>query len=391
MLDYKQIEKIHPMILFLVFTIALSSILPLFFLAPPSSESQTFNESSATGSITYQLSGNHLFFTLSLTTLNKAIFLFSTNIIQIDITLNKDNLVTFPYEVSNQSLDSLPLIFMETINLTQSDIFGTSFTIESKISFNYYSHVTLQSIIGRIDYPLYDKWFIITAVGCIGLFGLTSIVLKQKENLNYIEIIKNYFQKNKYSYSVYEEALTKINDNFYFIFYLAPLILIFALMYQIYFIFSQFEGTTLLLFDSKLTLSFVIAAHSYLILTSPAILNTIVDEFKGNRLVRKNRIKDNLIFVPFLIVFYSFVFVLFRFIPNEILFAVCVIFSFLINTTFYYLSLVHHSWKLKYQMKRKNILLYSIYYRLGYTALVLFIILFFIYSTTPYPVYLLLF
>ena len=162
-------------------------------------------------------------------------------------------------------------------------------------------------------------------------------------------------------------------------------------MYQIYFIFSQFEGTTLLLFDSKLTLSFVIAAHSYLILTSPAILNTIVDEFKGNRLVRKNRIKDNLIFVPFLIVFYSFVFVLFRFIPNEILFAVCVIFSFLINTTFYYLSLVHHSWKLKYQMKRKNILLYSIYYRLGYTALVLFIILFFIYSTTPYPVYLLLF
>ena len=396
MVDYKQIEKIHPMILFLIFTIGLSSILPIFFLVPLPQESQPFNNAAADGSIQYQLSGDKLLFTFTINKANTDVFSYTLNSVAISISVNKNELVSFNYLITNESLTSIPLAFHEIINLTQSDVFTTSFTIESRVSINQntpvYESFVLESFIGRIDYPLYDKWFIITALSCISLFIVTALVLKQKESLNFPEIIKSYFYKKKYSYSAYESMLPKINDSFYFIFYMAPAIFIFVLMYQIYFTFSTMTHTLLFIFNYKYTVAFVIALHSFLILTSPAILNTIVDEFKGSRLLQKNRIKDNLIFTPFLMSFYFFLALILRFFPSKILFAVCIGVSFIVNTLFYFLSMVHHSWKFKYSfLSTKKLFFYALSYRIVYTILVQFIILFFIYSTTPYPVYLLLF
>lgn len=134
----------------------------------------------------------------------------------------------------------------------------------------------------------------------------------------------------------------------------------------------------------------MLAVHSLLIVLSPTFVDYILDYYKGNPLIRKNRIKDNFIFLPFIIFFYGFEFVLIRFNSTVDMFNTLIVLSFLFTSIIYYLSINYYVKKFGYTINFAKRVILTISYRLFYSAFLYLTLQFFVFETSNFPVYLLI-
>ncbi len=391
MIDYKKIEKIHPLILFTVFILAITAILPLFFLAPPATSNQPFQNEAVSGSITYELNKTEIFLTLRVNSMNPILFTNNKTNFHIIISINTIDSYMFDFNVFNYSKNSFPIHYSKTINLTKGADFGSSFNIRSELTVNSGSNVygaySFNNSIGRNELQIYDRWLVITVISSLGMFAIPLFYLKYIKNFSFIPILREFWAS---SYSLYLKILDQINDNSYFVIFFAPTLIIFSFLYQVYLRFSFVTNSSLLFFNSKIMLYFLLSMHALLIVLSPAIVDYIVDYLKGNPLVQKNRIKDNLIFLPFLVLFYGFEFILVRFAHSSLMFYIMIFLAFFFNFYIYYVSLKFYITKFNYHISQINLIFLAIGYRILYSGFVYFILLFFIFSSPNYPIYLLL-
>lgn len=391
MINYKQVEKIHPMVLFTIFVLSITAILPLFFFTPQPSTEQTFQVNAASGTINYRLTKTHIFLTFSVSSLNAYLFHNSNAIFHLSIIINSGSPQTFEFIIKNTSNFVLPYTFNQAINLTQNQSFSSSFQIKTQIQVfsgatvvNHFNSITT---IGHSSQVVSDKWFIISFISLVIMWITPILYLKHKKEFSLISILKNY---SKGLYESYETFMTQINDNSYFIMFFVPTLLLFVFLYRIYINFTSLTNSSLLFFNSKLFIIVILSLHALLISMSPTILNYILDHYKGNKLIRKNRIKDNMIFLPFLVAFYLLEFILVRVDQTKLMFVLLVVVAFIFNTFVYFQSLKYHSLKFDYHLSSKYLLTSAVGYRCIY-AIVLFLTLqFFLFSSTSYPAYLLL-
>ena len=390
MLHYKEIEKIHPLILFFIFVIALSSILPLVFYAPRSFEKQNFTDLTASGTMELKLHSNELLFTLILTSVHDQSLFYTKHIFGVEITIN--SLDTYPYYfiADNLTPSTLPLTYNCSLNLKSDYQFSQS--IDVQITLNLISTVeeSYNFQIGRFSFSLYARWIFITLFFSIIALTITTRIFKKRNTTTLImNTAKSFF---KSSYASYESLLAKLTDNEIFIFFSIPYILLFCFLNVYYTNFSIITQSSYLFYNLKVNLFVLLLIHLFLLINSPIIINWLVDRYSriANRLINKNYQKNSLIYLPIFTVFYGILAFITYVFPYQFLLLLILPFTIIFNIGLYYISLKYHCWRYHYKTTDQFIFRVIISYRIFYTLIIFFFSLLFVFASSSFPTYLLL-
>lgn len=390
MLHYKEIEKVHPLILFFVFVLALTSVLPLVFYAPVPTQSQNFVEPTGAGEISLKLKANSIFFTLIISSIQDHSILNNRHVFEVDLTVNSINTNFYSFITPNLTLASLPLKFTGIDNLTSSNYFSQSIKIQIILSLLATTHTVYNFQVGRIDLALYARWTIITLFFSVLAFYITIRYYK-KRNTNYslLSMAKSFY---RFSFAQYESFLSSLNPNEISILFIIPYILLFSFLDVYYINFSRLTASSYLFYNLKNDVFVLLIIHLILITNSPVIINSLVDRYSdvGNRLIRKSYQKNSLIILPVYMIFYGAIILISTIFLNQLFLLLLVPLATVFNIGLYYITLKYHCWKYHYKVTNKFLFKLIISYRIGYTLILYFSALLFVFSNSSFPSFLLL-
>ena len=387
-MNYKDIEKVHPLIIFLIFILAITAIFPVTFQAPVSSQTSPFSNDIASGSITFALSNNNTIF-IDITIYSIQNYnLYSSSQINGHTIVNNIDIYDFSFNVYKKPTNNEPLKYAAPLNLSSSDLFVANFNIYLYLSFGSSQPFYISFFqIGRSDRSLDNRWSFITSLSCIAILIVSIYYFTKKFNIALLSMLKSFF---KYSFTNYESSLSSLNENLLFILFFTPSILLFTFFSSVYINFSYLTKSTPLFYNLKADVLVLLATHIALIVFSPVILNYILDRYYGNPLIKKTRIKNSLIFLLFYIPFYGFIALLVELFPFDQFFILLLPIAFIFNVGLYFISAKHHCWKYNYHLSDIKILRTSILFRLLYSLTLFFSLELFVFSNSPLPVYYLL-
>lgn len=389
MLHYKDIEKVHPLILFFIFVLALTSVLPLVFYAPVPSQTKDFVEPAGTGKISVKLESNRIFFTLVISSVQDPSIFSNRHVIELEMTINTLETSLYDFITHNLTVSSFPLKFTGVDNLTSSEFFSQSINIQIVLSILSTTHTIYNFQVGRIDLPLYARWTLITLFFSIIAFYI-PIRLYKKRNANYslLTMAKSFF---RFSYQQYENFLETLNTNELSIFFAIPYILLFSFLNIYYTNYSRITESSFLFYNLKNDVFILLIIHLYLVTNSPIIINSLVDRYSDvSRLIKKSYQKNSLIMLPVYTVFYAFIALISTIFLNQLALFLLIFVSAVFNVGIYYITLKYHCSKYHYEITNRFIFKTIIGYRIGYTIILFIVSLLFLFTTSSFPSYLIL-
>ena len=398
----EKIEKIQPIILFLFFLLAISSILPLAYLAPLDSADTNISSKNIDAHISFKLDGTNIRFVLTINSLQSLNFNSSTRALAVNTRVNDILSHTSSFDLLKNNSIQFPIVFSSYFTLDENVIYSLDYKLDTLLYLVYLHNnsnqytseaITFGSIthIGRYDQSLYQNWFLITIISTSALWIYAILAIKKKTGYLIKTIIHNFFEK---SYDLYEKVFSVLDENINSIFLVAPLIITFSLLLQIYNHFAQIESVTFAIFQLKFNVLIFLMLYTFLTIFSPAAICLSLDKYKKYRQIKKTRINNNIIFSPFFVLFYILFFILVLIIRQSWIFYLGFILSVIFQIFIFYNSIHFHIHKYNYNMSKKEIIIFSIAFKVIYLGLMIFLLQSFVSSNfatdTNVPYYLLL-
>lgn len=394
-IDFKNIERIHPIILFSFFLLLITAIIPLLFLSPPSTSTTTFENANISGTQQITLKNQIMTVTLVIDTLNAQFQNNMTSLIMLQIDLNSLANFILQFPLANNNSRSFPYSYTQIFQLDNYLYYLPNYQIKSTIFFltnsllknNFSTVIVFNSNLGHFNLPLYEKWFYITFIGSLFLYLLLLFYLKTRNPFSLKIIYKKFINQD---YSKYEDFLHILNENLASILLVTPIFIIFVLLYQYYIHYSVFTNTVTFLFINISGIAVLLFLQALMILFFSLLPIFVLDIFLGDKLTMKTKLVNNLIFEPIIVFFYMCILVLIIAFPTKEIYFLNVVATFCFSMVMYFLYLRYHCWKYEYHIKNSKIITLVLVTKLCYILLLLIFLQFTGYIQIGIPYYYLL-
>jgi hypothetical protein len=393
MIYLDKIEKLHPIVIFSVFLVFISSVIPIFYLNPYYEDKNNISSDELTGIITFVLKDRKIMMEISIESINEQILNLQT-ILQLNFELRIDpqTIEKFSYNLTIENTLNYPILFNRDFELDESYIFVQKFDLQLKTNIVFppfvSSSIVSNFVVGRFDHPLYEKWFLITFFGGCGLIFLSFININKRLANSFSEILV-LIRKNKWKF--FKEFTNKINENEGLILFIIPIFILISIFYQIYLHFFLSFSFSSLFYNSKINAITLFFLYSLFIFIASSGMNEILDRKYGSRLIEKTKLKNNLIFVPIYVLQLTFIYIIITVFPYPYSFIFSVLFSFVINILVYYWSLKFHCFLYQYDIKNSTLIKFSLLYRSIVSIVLGYLINLLIINVTSFPFYYLIF